>query len=731
MKRFIFLAAILSCSASIAGAQTAAQIGSLFPAGAQRGTSVEVELDGNYMPGPCKVWIGGEGLSAKEEVTEGQLTLDLAEDAQLGPRSISISSVQGASAPRLFVIGALPETIESEDFETTEVALPQTINGRLNPARDIDEFQVSLKAEQQLVCAVAAASLGSPNDTSLEIVNAEGKTVASANDNNGVDPFLVYKCEADGIYRVRIQNYNLSGGSNHIYRLTLTTGPYLDYAFPSGLQPERENHITLRGWNLTTGDSELVATTDSFVHLPQSANHLELPIVDHPAMLEHEPNNSAETANEIVAPHVIHGRFEKPGDLDVYTIRAKKGAKLNLKAVSSSSDVVFVISDNEGKIIREVDDSTPARGAPATRDPQFLFTFPADGAYHITLSERANRGGPRYVYQFHVAPPNPDVGLYIKVTEYAIIPGETLSIPIIVIRKGGLAEDIEIIAEDLPPGVTAEPIVHTAKSQPAAKLELSAAADAGFSGGVFRIVAKFKNEDQTITREADRTVDLWLSVSPKVPFELVVPTTIQEAPRLAAFPFPVTIKRDEGFAGEIQLVPVEPDVRGTVIPMDGSLVAGTEDKGTVPLIIQAQAIEGTTHRCRVMGVAEITGPDGVVHSVFHLPKTAMAMGCQPNLLTLTSTPEVVTREPGQGVEVTVTIERRVKLGEVTIALMAPGIEGVSATEVTIPAGQATANFKIDLAPNAELPPKLELELRASTTREGLPVGAVAPLILVD
>ncbi len=724
MKQLLLFVACVS----IAGAQTAPQIGSIYPAGAQRGTSVEVELNGKYLPGPCKVWIGGEGLTAKEETTEGKLTFDLAEDAKLGSRNIRISSVQGSSAPRSFLIGALPEIIETEDFETTKVAPPITINGRLNPARDIDEFTVALKADQQLVCAVAAASLGSPNDVSLEIVNADDKTVASANDTNGLDPFLVYNCDADGVYRVRIQNYDLSGGADHIYRLTLTTGPYLGFAFPSAIQLEHDNHLTLYGWNLTT---DLITAADSHVHPPQAANHLDLAIVDLPAMLEHEPNNSTEVANEILAPNVVHGRFEKPGDVDVFTIRATKGAKLNLKAVSSRLDPVFTIMDSEGKVLREVDDTPAARGAPPTRDAQFLFTFPADGAYHIKLSERANRGGPRFVYQFHVAPPKPDVGLYIKDTEFAIIPGGTLSIPVIVIRKDGLAEDVEITAENLPPGITAEPLVHTSKSKPAAKLELTAAADAKFTGGVFQIVAKFQKDEQTIARVADSAEDLWLSVSPKVPFELVVPTTIQEAPRLAAFRFPVSIKRDEGFSGEIQLVPVEPDVRGTVIPMDGSLVAGAEDNGHVPLIIQAQAVEGTTHRCRVMGVAEITGPDGVAHPVFHLPKTSMAMGCQPNLLTLTATPEVSPRMPGTPVELDLAIERRVELGEVIVTLADPGIEGVSANQVTISAEQTSAKFKIDLAPNVELPPKLELKLRANTTRDGLPVGAVAPVTLVE
>jgi hypothetical protein len=199
---------------------------------------------------------------------------------------------------------------------------------------------------------------------------------------------------------------------------------------------------------------------------------------------------------------------------------------------------------------------------------------------------------------------------------------------------------------------------------------------------------------------------------------------------LAAFPFPVSITRSDPFSGPIRLIGVDPDKRGTVVPMSGQ-IAETDEVGTLPLIIQSMAIEGTTHRCRVMGVANITGPDGQLYPVFHVAKGSMMMGCQPNLLTLTVTPAVTTWKAGQNVLVTVTIERRVAMGDVAVMLTsASNIEGIDAQQVTIPAGRLTGTFIINVSSNAQLASKVGLELRAISTRAGLPVNALAKVVLV-
>jgi hypothetical protein len=745
VKRKILLAAIFAVlfTHGAVQAQTAPQIGYLFPAGAQQGTSVEVLVGGKYMPGPCQVWIGGQGLTSKSKTTEGRLTLNVAADTTLGTRNLRIYSVQGGSSPRPFVIGALPETVENEAVAARSISFPSTINGRLNPKGDIDEYRLSLRAGQQIVCSVAASSLGSPGDVVLRLSDANGRTVATANDHRGPDPLLVYRCPSDGDYSLRIFNFDLSGGVDHVYRLTVTNGPFLDYAFPSGLQFGKKSNVTLYGWNLADGDTALYsATTSASLHdvqLPGCANPFQLPVAISPATIESEPNDSIETANKIVAPQVIHGRFNKPGDTDAYIFEAKKGDRLLLDVKSASldfpADPVLKLVNDKGVTIREVDDVAP------TRDPRYLLTVPADGIYHIVLSERAGRGGPRFIYQLHVVPPQPDFSLTIKASEFAIVPGEKLIVPVRVVRKDGFAGDLTITANGLPPGVTVEPQSHTAKSPAEVKLELSSPAQAQFASAAFRIVAQSSSEGNSIERTAAAnvklstastasTTDLWLAVGPKVPFELSVPATIQEAPRLSAFPFPISIMRSDSFSGPIRLVGVDPDKRGTVVPMSG-LVAETEEAGTLPLVIQSMAIEGTTHRCRVMGVANITGPDGKLYPVFHVAKGSMMMGCQPNLLTLTVTPAVATWKAGQRIRLTVTIERRVAMGDVTVMLTpASKVEGIDAQQVTIPAGKTTATFLIDIASNAKIAPKVELELRAKSTRAGLPVNALAPLVLV-
>jgi hypothetical protein len=207
-------------------------------------------------------------------------------------------------------------------------------------------------------------------------------------------------------------------------------------------------------------------------------------------------------------------------------------------------------------------------------------------------------------------------------------------------------------------------------------------------------------------------------------------TAIQEAPRLAAHPFPVQVKRDEGFTGAIRLVGVEPDRRGTVVPLAGNIPRGQQE-GTIPLIVQSMAVEGTTHRCRVMGVIELAGPDGKMHSVFHVAKGSMAMGCQPNHLTLTAEPSRIRLNAGESARISLTVARRVEMKHIAISLKAPlSLAGVEGKPITISSNELSGFFELHIQPGAELPPLITIPFRAESSRDGLPIFAETSITII-
>lgn len=85
------------------------------------------------------------------------------------------------------VIGQLPELRESEPNDTPEtatvVAIPAAVNGRTWMAEsadgtaDVDLFRFTAKAGQQWVVETDAARRGSPIDTKIEVLDAEGKPI--------------------------------------------------------------------------------------------------------------------------------------------------------------------------------------------------------------------------------------------------------------------------------------------------------------------------------------------------------------------------------------------------------------------------------------------------------------------------------------------------------------------------------------------------------------------------
>ena len=153
------LAFITANSSVLADAPTVAYI---FPAGGQRGQTVEFRVGGHYLHGDCPFEMLGGGIEApsmlrrssqmtwfdgpliplpdsqrKEDYPwEHTADLKIASDASLGFRRWRVWTSQGVTPTMKFVVGDLPEVVEREvagEPIPTHVALPVTINGRIFP----------------------------------------------------------------------------------------------------------------------------------------------------------------------------------------------------------------------------------------------------------------------------------------------------------------------------------------------------------------------------------------------------------------------------------------------------------------------------------------------------------------------------------------------------------------------------------------------------------------------
>lgn len=484
---------------------------SLFPAGTQRGKTVVVTAGGSFDSWPVQVWVDGKGVEAKAAKDKGKLSVAAAGDAVPGVYWLRLFNEQGASALRPFVVGTLAEVLEQEPNDDPKkpqvlASTTVTVNGRLEKTGDVDGFAVKLRKGQPLVASMEANRvLGSPLDAILQVVSAGGFVLDQNNDYHDLDPQIVFVAPAEDTYLVRTFAFpavadsaiRFAGGAEFIYRLTLTTGGFVDHAYPLAVARSNPGQVELRGWNLPDSAQKLAvgpgdgSDTSTLFH-PQLANTTSVRLEPHPTATEAEPNDLKQPQG-IQLPVTISGRIDPAGDEDVYRFLAKKGQKLLFRVEARSLgyplDPVLRLTDAAGKTLAQVDDT----GA-GSRDAELAFTAAQDGPYHIAVRDLHGHGGFRYVYRLRAVFPEPDFALTLAADRFTLLPGKPLDIPVAIDRRNGFNGAIEISAGGLPAGVTASPVSSTPTGSAAKSVTLRVSTTTDPLSAPFFIIGKAQGQ---------------------------------------------------------------------------------------------------------------------------------------------------------------------------------------------------------------------------------------------
>lgn len=507
-SRFLFASVwLLPCIGDSAFAKDPTLTG-LFPAGAARGEKVTVKASGSFDHWPVTAWIDHPGIAIESAPEKGNLVIQADADAEPGVYWLRLHNEDGATALRPFVVGTLPELAEVEPND--DPARPQaistasiSINGRLAKSGDVDGFSVTLERGQTLVADLEAnRNLGSPMDGVLQVVSPGGFVLAQNDDTTGRDPRIVYMAPTSGTYTVRVfafpaspdSTIRFAGGENYIYRLTLTTGGFVDHAFPLAMNRDGKPAVEAMGWNIPAEFRTLTMPSHDddrdnvrLAH-PMLAGSAEVRIVAGLALAERDSKDHS-NLQEIPEQGAISGRIETPNDRDVYRVTLKKGEKRLIRVESRGLglplDPVLRIVDISGKILAEADDTR-------CLDPELVFTAPADGEYRVSVHDLNGRGGPRFAYVLTMQRPSPDFSLAIPSDRVEITPGKPTSVVVTIERKDGFAGVIELVGDGLPSGVTLAPMTSRPGDASAKSVTLEIRAEPGARSGPFRIVGKTK-----------------------------------------------------------------------------------------------------------------------------------------------------------------------------------------------------------------------------------------------
>gem|GEM_PF-144034 len=494
----------------------------IFPAGGQRGTTVDVRIGAHYMHASAPLRLVGQGVKASESIRqidriwfEGpmirkpfsqraedypkdhQATFEIAEDAPLGLCFWQVWTSQGAVAGRPFVIGDLPELVEEEIDGTpipTLIELPVTVNGRVFPREDVDIWSFDATAGQVITCSVNAARIESPLDARLEVRGPDGARIVENDDHFGADPLVRFRAEVDGRYEVRIHDINYLGFQNYVYRLTIRAGKYIDHVFPLGAKQNSTTNFHFYGAELDglTQAIQIGGNDDlqlRYLHFDDGIRSNLFAV----AAGHHDEINEAGAPEliELDRGLILNGQIKEANEVDRWRLQAapETPVTFELKAASlgSSLDAVVVVRDpQQDANLLETGSTTVERV-----EPGGTFTIPPGGEVELTVRHvESGFGGAEYAYRISLVPnARPEFKLLLPSDSLTLFRGESVKRPVNVKRIAGYDKAIQLSVENLPAGVTIEEgMIPADKSD--GGLTLKAAETARIQGVPIRVVGQ-------------------------------------------------------------------------------------------------------------------------------------------------------------------------------------------------------------------------------------------------
>ena len=746
----------------------------IFPAGAQRGTSVQVRVGGLYLHDGCNFQMRGLGVEASDRIIatdtlrfarqfteqkyfpqensyprdyDGSIEVDA--DSPLGIRYWDLWTSQGGTPPQRFMIGNLPEVMESEidgDAIPQVVQLPVTANGRIYPREDVDIWSFDARTGQELTCEVHAARLGSTLDSFLEVRDGSGRRIAENAERFSSDSFLRFTAPADDTYSVHIRDVRMGGLQSSVYRLTMTDGPCIDTTFPMGGQRGETVSLELSGQAVSGEPVEVALPADGpadYAHELEVAGArqvIRLDLSEFPNALETEPNGDPSDATEFQAPIVLNGRISEAEDEDCWRLKAQKGEMVRFEFRSHRTGALLnpflIVSDSLGENLHQTEDRSE-------------FTFPEDGTYFLTIKERFRpRGGPRFVYRLQVGPPLtpiPDFRLTPGSQALTLVRGASVEFDVNAERLGGFGGEIKLVVEDLPPEVTAaDAVILDGKNS--IKVKLSAGDKTLVAARRIRIRGTAEVEGQSVTRTASFQLS---RDEPKMDTVMLVTALPAPFKFSGQYKLPFALRGTThyrryrldrgGFTGQIFAKPADVQLRyqwgssGPTISIPSDV---TEFE--YPLQVSTWTKVGLTGRSVIMIVGEVEDIDGTMHTVaWSSSLQPDQIMIQPNagplaIATLNSSVIASSDEPA---EVQVRIRRDTELPlPVTLTLLTSAhMQGVEAAPVEIPVNEDQGTMRIRFAADAG-PFNMSLVVRATArptetmTVRGRPLRKNDPVI---
>jgi hypothetical protein len=435
---------------------------SVLPRGAQRGTCVEVVLQGNYLESPRELVSSRGGIRAlsfgspepgeerfmvpSDRPQKLTAQLEIAPDCPLGIHLLFLRTDRFVSDPVLFEVGEFPVVKEQErsvgqnDSAQTAQSVPLrcTVHGRIHAEKDRadrDCYAVTAAKGERLSFDLEAVRVSTrhymgENDCQIRVVGPDGTVCAECDDSALYiqDPFVSFLAPEDGRYVVEVsQHLGAIQPEAAYYLLHVGTFPRPEAVYPAGGRPGEE--IQMRWiWGAEGGCRTVQLPRDEnggaggtmVQWLPvdgggRAQTGMPLRLSPHPNALEAEPNGEASSAGAVSVPVAVNGVIGQPGDVDCWRVHLEAGESVDIRVYARSlgtplDPLVWVRKVGSDKEEILVDDVTmPERGyasfAQKSRDildPALNFVAKESGEYVVGVEDTRGVGGAAFVYRMEL-----------------------------------------------------------------------------------------------------------------------------------------------------------------------------------------------------------------------------------------------------------------------------------------------------------------------------------------
>lgn len=414
----VLLAMVRTCSvlalwlATCLAAQAQIAISGYSPGAVAPGKTTEITFIGQNLADPLAVWTS---FPAKIELlpaepTQRKVKLTLEENVPLGIGGIVLANAGGVTPPQFVMIDDLASVAETANNAPTtpqDITPPVAVDGAAS-GQQSDYYRLTLAQNQRIAIEVVGARLGSDFDPVIRVLDANGRELALADDDEGLgaDPRLYFTAPAAGQFLIQVRDNRYRAGGR--YRLRVGDFPLVGAAFPAGgaaggrIAPFL---VTLDGAALPAAATLPLSPFESSSYVsakrPEGGTQgfARVELADLPAIVEIEASTQTPQGQPITAPAAINGRLSVAKQRDRYAFALKKGERLNFQAASRRFGSPAIVAMR----VLNAADAAVAATAPTEAEEELLpFTAPEDGTYRLEVDELLGRGSLTSVYRIEV-----------------------------------------------------------------------------------------------------------------------------------------------------------------------------------------------------------------------------------------------------------------------------------------------------------------------------------------